>query len=895
MILRRLALLVAMAVCGTVSVFGIQSQDWPPASLRPLDPEAPVLSPEDEMRTFVLEPGYHAELVAAEPLVQDPIVIDWDPDGRLWVLEMTAYMSDIRGSNELDPTGRVVVLDDTDGDGRMDTRTVFADGLVLPRALKVLDAGVLVAEPPTLWLMKDTDGDGHADTKEVVTDQYGRRDANVEHNANGLLWALDNWMYTSEADIYLRLRHGTFEVEPTLLRGQWGGSQDDAGRVYRNTNSAALFVDLLPARYFQRQPDPVRTRGFYQSLGGAELNRTWPIMPTPGVNRGYQFGVLREDKTLASFTAVSAPTVYRGDRLPRDLYGNVFLAEPSANLVSRVIVEDDGTTLRGRKAYEGAEFMASSNERFRPVYLSSAPDGTLYVVDMYHGIIQHRGYITEYLRDQILSRNLQESLHHGRIWRVVHETTTRGPRPALEHATTAELVRTLSHPNGWWRDTAQQLLVERADRSAVPALSTIAGDEAAGQARLHALWALDGIGALEPATVIDALSSTSRDVRVSALRSSEPWLASNADVRAAVLARMDDADWWVREQLAATLGFLPADEREPALATLLERHAGDPVVVDAAMSSLRGSESAVLARLLTRPQTPNVEVAIAMIAATALRADADAAWPALVSRVTDAAQPLWQRSALMRGIEVAWLGSPAPVVQTASAPQRRTGRGGGAGPNRVEPPCPTCPGGRAGPGGAPAFPTASAGGGGGQQRTAPPPIAVAAEPAALVALARERSELGTRAGALLERLTWPGRAGAAAPATPLTPEEERRFAAGQEVYRNLCIACHQENGRGQEKVAPPLVGSALALADPDVPVRIVLNGKEGSIGLMPPLGTTLTDDQIAAVLTYVRRAWGQTGSPVTPALVTETRAATASRTRPWTNAELEALGGRQTP
>ena len=168
----------------------------------------------------------------------------------------------------LDPIGNLVVLEDTDGDGRMDRRTVFADRLVLPRALKVLDEGVLVGEPGTLWWMRDTDGDLRADTKELVTDAYGLLRGNVEGNANGLLWALDNWIHTSGSDIYLRRKHGQFEVRRTLSRGQWGLSQDDAGRIFRNTNSSALHVDFVPAPYYARHPTPLRTRGSYEALGG---------------------------------------------------------------------------------------------------------------------------------------------------------------------------------------------------------------------------------------------------------------------------------------------------------------------------------------------------------------------------------------------------------------------------------------------------------------------------------------------------------------------------------------------------------------------------------------------------------------------------------------------------
>ncbi len=202
----------------------------------------------------------------------------------MWVIEMLGYMPDIAATGEREPLGRISVLEDLDDDGRMDRKTVFLDKLVLPRALKVLEHGVLVAEPPNLWLARDTDGDLRADTKELVTNTYGRREANVEHNANSLVWALDNWMHTSESDVYLRLKNNAFEVRKTLARGQWGASQDDAGRIYRNSNESVLHVDLVPTPYYARNPNLVRTRGSYESLRGDknEVNTVWPAAADAG-------------------------------------------------------------------------------------------------------------------------------------------------------------------------------------------------------------------------------------------------------------------------------------------------------------------------------------------------------------------------------------------------------------------------------------------------------------------------------------------------------------------------------------------------------------------------------------------------------------------------------------
>lgn len=914
---RAIAILVVTAV---VAGLGYQSspsnRPWPPGVEKVSD-ASPVLSPEDALKTFYMPPGYRLDLVASEPLIQEPVAIDWDTEGRLWAVEMPGFMANLTGSNEFDPIGRIVVLEDANSDGRMDKRTVFADGLVLARSLKILDRGVLVGEPPNAWLMHDSDGDLRMDTKELVTNQYGRREVDPQNNANGFQWSLDNVMHTAgQSDIELRLKNGKFEVQKTLRRGEWGVTHDDAGRIYRNTNESALHVDFVQTGYFARNPNLLRTRGSYERLAtdNEDLNIVWPVRPNPGTNRAYQVGIDRPDGSLAKFTAVCAPLVYRGDRLPADLYGNVFVAEPAANLVGRIVLEDDGTTLSARKAYERGEFLASTDERFRPVYLSNAPDGTLYVVDMYRGIIEHRISITVYLRDQIVSRKLDQPTGLGRIYRVVHETTRRDVTGGQSKASPAELVQTLSHPNGWWRDTAQRLLVERVqgvqrvqgeppappeplEPAVVAALANLAATAKDWRTRLHALWTLDGIDAIEPRMVIHALEDAARDVRASAVRLAERWLGdANHPVQTAVMKRLDDSDWAVRRQLAASLGALPPGPREAALGSFLERHAGDPVAMDAALSGLRGTEAVVLQKLMSGPEA--MEPALTMLAATIVRSAQEGSIQNLFGWIGDGNRGAWQRSALLRGAEIALLGAPMPAGST--------GRRGNAGPAIAGAPCPTCPGGRAGPGGAYAFPRAQdatafaalagpltgsgQGGRGGGSR-----LRLNREPVALSALAARADDLASRAANVLARVGWPGKPGEAAPVPPLTAQEQQRYDAGSEVYKNLCQACHQPDGRGQDKLAPSLIGSTLALAPADIPARILLNGKEGPIGLMPPIGSAITDEQIASVLTYVRREWGQAGTPVDPETVQAVRALTADRTRPWTDDELRALapGGRR--
>ncbi len=880
---RLIILIVAAAVATIYGQSSPVNRQWPP-EVQKVSDDSPALSPDEALKTFYMPPGYRLELAASEPLVQDPIVMDWDLQGRIWVVEMPGFVPDLQAAEPfLEPVGKIVVLEDTNHDGKMDKRTVFADNLVLARSLKVLDAGVLVAEPPNVWLMKDTDGDLKMDKKELVTDQYGRREARVEQNANGFFWGLDNWMHTANGDVLLRFKDGKFEVRKTLSRGEWGVTQDDAGRIYRNTNESLLHADLVPTPYFMRNPNLLRTRGSYERLADEAnvANIVWPVRKNPGTNRAYQLGIDREDGTLWHFTSVCAPMIYRGDRLPSDVYGNVFVAEPAANLVSRGIIDDSGSGLRVRKAYERGEFLASTDERFRPVWISNAPDGTLYIVDMYRGVIQQRADITEYLRDHIINHKLEKPTALGRIYRVVHETTKRDTTTgASGRLTTTQLVDLLSHPNGWWRETAQRLLIERGDRSTVTALARLAATATDPRTKLHALWTLDGLDALQPDIVIKALDDPSRDVRMSALRLSERWLTEgNTSVQAAVLKRLDDQDWSVRYQLAATVGALPPGGRERAVASVVSARGDDPIALDAALSGVRGAEGAVLDNVLqATDQTPQRETAITMIAATIVRTGQDEGIQKILAAIGDSNRALWQRSALLRGAEIALLGAAMP-----GTPARR------GGPALPAPPCPTCPGARGGPGGAYAFPQVPA-----APAVTRRPTRLSKEPTAFSALAATTTDLGPRAAEVLKRVEWPGKPGAAAPIAPLTPEEQQRFNTGQDVYRNICQACHQPDGRGQDRVAPSLVGSPLALASPDIPARILMNGKEGPIGLMPPVGFTLSDEQIAGVLTYIRREWGQDGTPVDVATVKQVREMTKDRTRPWKHDELMALvaGGK---
>ena len=589
--------------------------------------------------------------------------------------------------------------------------------------------------------------------------------------------------------------------------------------------------------YYARNPNLVRTRGSYDRLatGNEDLNIVWPVRPNPGTNRAYQAGIDRADGTLLKFTSVCAPLIYRGDRLPAELYGNVFVAEPAANLVGRIVLEQDDRGMTARKAYPRGEFLASTDERFRPVFITNAPDGTMYIADLYRGIIEHRISITEYLRDQILERRLDRSTGFGRIYRVMHDTSARDRAAAagrIGRPRTPSSIAALSHPNGWWRDTAQRLLVERNDRSTAPALLALASGTAP--------WRT---GCTPCGSSMRSMRSTRRrspgpcrttppEIRVAAIRIAERWLGeASHPIQAAVLARTSDTNWWVRQQLAASLGAMPAGPRESGVVALLEQAGDDPVVMDAAISSLRGVEAAALDRMIDAgaPSTPQKDAAVTMLAATIARAGEDATVQALLAKAADPGAPGWTRAAILRGLEINLLGAAMPgnpagrgaVPANVTQPNRRRAR-----PALADVPGPAAP---------TRFRVRPTG-----HRLTPrpgPELRLGREPAAFVSSPPGHDSSRPAPAATLARITWPGKPGTAAVA-PLTAGEQQRFDKGREVYRNICQGCHQPDGRGQDRIAPSLVGSTLALARADIPARICLHGKEGPIGLMPPIGST---------------------------------------------------------
>jgi putative membrane-bound dehydrogenase-like protein len=803
-------------------------------------PPAPILSPAESLKTFKLQPGFKMELVASEPLIEAPVAMAFHPDGSIYVVEMRSYMPNVEGTDEQKPIGRVSRLRDTNGDGQMDRSTVFLDGLVMPRAVALAYDGVLIAEPPNLWFCKDTNNDGVSDEKTLVSSSYGSQQS-PEHTANGLLWAMDNWIYSAKHDKRLRRVEGKWVEEPTAVlsgRGQFGISQDDFGRLFFNGNSDQLRGDLVPPELLFRNPNLENPFGANVQI--AKAQETFPIRPNPGVNRGYQKGQLRADGTLATFTAACSPLIYRGDQFDSSFYGAAFVCEPGGNFVRCARLSEKDGFLTATNAFPGAEFLASTEERFRPVALDNGPDGALYIVDMHRGVLQHRMFVTSYLRQQYTSRGLEAPLNQGRIYRVVQEDR---PRRTIEpvRTATATLIAELDSTNGWRRDTAQRLLVERGDAGSVQPLTALARNDSKQAAAIHALWTLHGIGKLDSATIVAGLLSKNARVRATAARLAGERAANDSALREGLVKAADDSDSFVQLHTALSLGPINADEKAMnALANIVEARADEQLFRDAAISGLRDKELAFLEFLMKRPAWQNK----------------NAGHDQFVRRLGRAAAIAPQTNNVNRLLELAAANHNGAIIDGILAVSPARGR----------------------------------------NRTAPKPkqIRLEAEPAALKALQND-AELKGKVAALNELLTWPGKSGMTnvAAVRPLTDAEKELFELGKQTYTLTCAACHQPHGLGQEGLAPPLVDSDWVTGSENRLARIILQGLRGPITVngkqvtleMPPLNI-LEDQQIAGIMTYIRREWNHTASPVTTEFVKKTREETADREEPWSEADL---------
>ncbi|MEY4271944.1 MAG: hypothetical protein RL250_810 [Verrucomicrobiota bacterium] len=826
------ALVLPLALLLGASAFALNKGNAGPDQVEikfNLPPPKP-LTPAEELATFRLEKGFRIELVASEPMIETPVAISFDDQGRMYVVEMRGYMRDLTGSTEKEPLGRVSLLTDSDGDGRMDQATPFLDGVVMPRSVLAVNGGALIAVPPELILCRDTKGAGRADSRMVVATDFGTAGGQPEHMANTPVWALDNTVYAAGYGTGLRLKAGAWQRGPGLGRGQWGLCQDDFGRLFYNYNSDLLRADLLPAPAYARNPLLRNAAGLNHQVMTDQS--VYPSHPTPGVNRGYDAKTLRDDGTLAKATATCGAVVYRGDAYPADYRGNAFVPEPSVNLIKRLLLNEQDGVIKATDGAKGHEFLTSTDERFRPVQVVNGPDGCLYVVDMYRGIVQHTAFLTHYLEANIKARHLEQPFNQGRIWRIVPEGGRKVTRATIP-ADAAGRVRLLTHADGWVRDTAQRLLVEAGDASIGPALRTLATDvQAPALGRLHALWTLDGLGLIDAMLIQSALRDAHPQVRAAAARLAPP------DALPALTALTKETDKLVLTHVAMRLSAMNQPAADEALAELLSRQGDVPLLREAALTGVRGRETTLAKAIASRGAGAPAQAALEALATLIASANKAGPFEEMLALAANLSANRDAQTALLRGL----------------ASDGNTGKGKNA------------------------------------KGPAPKLLWLAKEPAALASLQGQKALTAVTA-----RLAWPGKPGAPAQPkiAPLNPAQTALFAKGKVTFDTLCAACHQPHGFGLDGLAPPLVDSDWVLGKPDSLVRIISHGLGGPVKVagrtwdltMPPL-PQLSDEDVAGVLTYIRREWEHTASPVDAKFVHDIRAQDAGRTNGWTADEL---------
>ncbi|MDH3582814.1 MAG: ThuA domain-containing protein [Phycisphaerae bacterium] len=560
-----------------------------------------LLKPTDAADAMVISDGFVVEAVAAEPMVQEPVAVVWDGNGHMYVAEMRSYMQDEKGTGTKTlRNGRIKRLVDLDGDGFMDKATVFVDGLNLPRMLLPLDDRVAVVETDStdVWSYRDTDGDGVADEKKRLYEgkQKISPTRSVEHQSSGLIWNVDNWIYTTRDPYRFRFTDGTWRDEPHDVADwmQWGLDHDDVGRLYYSANSEPVKGHQQHPLYWRLSKSRAKGRWNKPMLGPA-YDASFMTMHSV-CDRGDR----GEDHAYRSFTSVCGQSIFRGDGLPADVYGNYFCVDPTGHVVRRARIENRNGRRVLVNATPGSEFIVSPDINFRPVNTATGPDGCLYVVDMSRGIIQDAPWVSsgpaKFMRESGLVKNIQ----HGRIWRVRHRDLAPGRPPQMLEESTAQLLRHLQHANGWWRDSAQRLILLRPDRAVVsPALKAMVRFDGHALARMHALWTLEGMDGVDPALLLEAFGDRDARVRATAIRISEPWIREgDPPLLDGLEVLADDRDLDVVHQLILSLGWSEDERAIRLIERAVEANLTHEGVYLAAMTVLYGRETPLIKRMV---------------------------------------------------------------------------------------------------------------------------------------------------------------------------------------------------------------------------------------------------------------------------------------------------------
>ena len=538
-----------------------------------LEPKAPVLPlyPEEAAKKLLLPEGYEITPVLTEPQIEQPGAIAFDGNGRLFVLELRTYMLTADSDGTLEPISRISRWEDKDNDGIYETGTAFVDNLIFPRFVLPYGKDAILtmeSDADNVYKYSDTDGDGKADKKELFTTNYGRS-GNVEHQQAFMYYGMDNWLYSTVNAFRVREAPGGVIREATgYNRAQWGVTHDDDGKLWFLGGASGLPSQFqFPVHYGNFNFENEFAEGFEIPWGAAvklaDLQE--------GMDR-----VRQPDGGPNRVTGAAGNDIFRGNRLPKAIYGQLFYGEPVARIVRQInpVVEQGLTTLHNVYQDQKSEFLRSEDPLFRPVDMATAPDGTLYIADMYHGIIQEGQWAQKgtYLRTKIEQYQLDKVVGLGRIWRITHKSLERDKKvPRMFEESTLGLVKHLEHPNGWWRDKAQQLIVLRGDRSVVPQLEALVKDSDNTLGRFHALWALEGLGVLKAEMVSELFKDPNPRIRIQAMRVSETLhKAGNKSFDSAYLEMLNDKNEDVVIQAMLSGKLLKTEGLNKAIEKLLK-------------------------------------------------------------------------------------------------------------------------------------------------------------------------------------------------------------------------------------------------------------------------------------------------------------------------------------
>ncbi|WP_298865847.1 PVC-type heme-binding CxxCH protein, partial [uncultured Gimesia sp.] len=576
----------------------------------------------DALATFKVASGFHVELVAAEPLLRDPVAMAFDEFGRMFVVEYPEYNQQF-SKDKREINGNIRLLEDTDGDGRFDKSTVYVSGLKAPSAVACYNGGLFVAAAPDVLFCKDTNGDGKADQKRVVFTGFRRLENRTDPSLNTFLWGLDNRFHacTSYSGANVRavmdkksqarsIGNRNFLFDPRTLQfdlssggGQHGLAIDDWGREFLCTNSSPVKMLMYDDRYLARNPYlkapapavEISEGGKHTQLFRISPEEFWRQERTRLRSAGKMRGSNEGGKSSGFFTAATGVTIYRGDAWPAKYRGSVFVGEPANNLVFRAQLELNGVGLIARRADPKSEFLASTDTRFRPVQFANGPDGNLYVIDMNRDLIEGAMFLPPELLQNL---KVNGGDNRGRIYRIVPDEFKQQVLPKFSEATSIELVGLLEHLNGWHRDTASRLLYERQDQAAVEPLKKLAAESDFSVARMTAMYTLDGLNALDDQTLLRAMDDNVANVRIHAIRLAEDRLDASSALQVKLIELTDDSDLNVRYQLAFSLGELKTSpERNQALSQIVLRDGMNQWMQLALLSSLSEGAGELYQRL----------------------------------------------------------------------------------------------------------------------------------------------------------------------------------------------------------------------------------------------------------------------------------------------------------